>query len=100
MQKKQEMAKAIQIKGLNKWFGSYQALKDVDLDVSHGERIVICGPSGSGKSTLIRCINSFENHDVGQITVDDIGLNHSKASIAAIGAEVGMVFQQLIFFPT
>ena len=93
------MAKAIQIKGLNKWFGSYQALKDVDLDVSHGERIVICGPSGSGKSTLIRCINSLENHDVGQITVDDIGLNHSKASIAAIGAEVGMVFQQFNLFP-
>ena len=93
------MAKAIQIKGLNKWFGSYQALKDIDLDVFHGERIVICGPSGSGKSTLIRCINSLEHHDAGQITVDNIGLNHSKASIAAIGAEVGMVFQQFNLFP-
>ena len=93
------MAKAIQIKGLNKWFGSYQALKDVDLDVFHGERIVICGPSGSGKSTLIRCINSLEHHDAGQIMVDNIGLNHSTASIAAIGAEVGMVFQQFNLFP-
>ena len=93
------MATAIQIRGLNKWFGSYQALKDIDLDVSHGERIVICGPSGSGKSTLIRCINSLEHHDSGQIAVDNITLNHSRASIAAIGAEVGMVFQQFNLFP-
>ena len=93
------MAEAIQIRGLNKWFGSYQALKDIDLDVPHGERIVICGPSGSGKSTLIRCINSLEHHDSGQITVDNITLNHSRASIAAIGAEVGMVFQQFNLFP-
>ncbi|MBL6779309.1 MAG: amino acid ABC transporter ATP-binding protein [Paracoccaceae bacterium] len=93
------MAKAIQIRGLNKWFGSYQALKDIDLDVSHGERIVVCGPSGSGKSTLIRCINALEHHDSGQITVDNISLNHSRASIAAIGAEVGMVFQQFNLFP-
>ena len=93
------MAEAIQIRGLNKWFGSYQALKDIDLDVSHGERIVICGPSGSGKSTLIRCINCLEHHDSGQITVDNITLNHSRASIAAIGAEVGMVFQQFNLFP-
>ena len=93
------MAKAIEIKRLNKWFGSYQALKDIDLDVSHGERIVICGPSGSGKSTLIRCINSLEHHDSGQITVDNIELNQNKASIAAIGAEVGMVFQQFNLFP-
>ncbi len=93
------MEKAIQILGLNKWFGSFQALRDVNLDVSHGERIVICGPSGSGKSTLIRCINSLEHHDAGQITVDNIILNHSKASIAAVGAEVGMVFQQFNLFP-
>jgi general L-amino acid transport system ATP-binding protein len=99
VQTKQNMAEAIQIRGLNKWFGSYQALKDIDLDVSHGERIVICGPSGSGKSTLIRCINSLEHHDSGQITVDNITLNHSRASIAAIGAEVGMVFQQFNLFP-
>ena len=93
------MAKAIEIKRLNKWFGSYQALKDIDLNVSHGERIVICGPSGSGKSTLIRCINSLEHHDSGEITVDDIELNQNKASIAAIGAEVGMAFQQFNLFP-
>ena len=93
------MATAIQIRGLNKWFGSYQALKDIDLDVSHGERIVVCGPSGSGKSTLIRCINSLERHDSGQIVVDNIALNHTQASIAAIGAEVGMVFQQFNLFP-
>ncbi len=93
------MAKAIEIKRLNKWFGSYQALKDIDLNVSHGERIVICGPSGSGKSTLIRCINSLEHHDSGEITVDDIELNQNKASIVAIGAEVGMVFQQFNLFP-
>ena len=93
------MATAIQIRGLNKWFGSYQALKEIDLDVSHGERIVICGPSGSGKSTLIRCINSLERHDSGQIVVDNIALNHTQASIAAIGAEVGMVFQQFNLFP-
>ena len=93
------MATGIQITGLNKWFGSYQALKDIDLDVSHGERIVICGPSGSGKSTLIRCINSLERHDSGQIVVDNIALNHTQASIAAIGAEVGMVFQQFNLFP-
>ena len=93
------MATAIQISGVNKWFGSYQALKDIDLDVSHGERIVICGPSGSGKSTLIRCINSLERHDSGQIVVDNIALNHTQASIAAIGAEVGMVFQQFNLFP-
>ena len=93
------MATAIQIRGLNKWFGSYQALKDIDLDVSDGERIVICGPSGSGKSTLIRCINSLERHDSGQIVVDNIALNHTQASIAAIGAEVGMVFQQFNLFP-
>ena len=93
------MAKAIEIKRLNKWFGSYQALKDIDLNVSHGERIVICGPSGSGKSTLIRCINSLEHHDSGQITVDDIELDQNKESIAEIGAEVGMVFQQFNLFP-
>ena len=93
------MEKAIQIMGLSKWFGSFQALRDVNLDVSHGERIVICGPSGSGKSTLIRCINSLEHHDAGQITVDNIILNHSKASIAAVGADVGMVFQQFNLFP-
>ena len=69
-QGKADHANAIEIKNLNKWYGDYQALKDVDLTVAHGERIVVCGPSGSGKSTLIRCVNSLEAHDSGQITVD------------------------------
>ncbi len=99
MKMMEKTAKAIEIKGLNKWFGSYQALKEICLNVGHGERIVICGPSGSGKSTLIRCINALEQHDSGQITVDGIKLDHRKASIAAISAEVGMVFQQFNLFP-
>ena len=99
MKMMEKTAKAIEIKDLNKWFGSYQALKEICLNVGHGERIVICGPSGSGKSTLIRCINSLEQHDSGQITVDGIKLDHRKASIAAISAEVGMVFQQFNLFP-
>ena len=61
---------AIEIKLLNKWYDTYHALKDIDLTVAHGERIVVCGPSGSGKSTLIRCVNSLEEHDDGQICVD------------------------------
>ena len=89
---------AIEIKGLNKWYGDYQALKDVNLNVAHGERIVVCGPSGSGKSTLIRCVNSLEEHDSGQITVDGIEMK-DNASIDAIRSEVGMVFQQFNLFP-
>jgi ABC-type polar amino acid transport system ATPase subunit len=91
-------ANAIEIKGLNKWFGPFQALKDVDLTVAHGERIVVCGPSGSGKSTLIRCVNSLEVHDSGTITVDGTKMGNA-ASIEAIRAEVGMVFQQFNLFP-
>jgi general L-amino acid transport system ATP-binding protein len=89
---------AIEIKGLNKWYDTYHALRDVNLTVAHGERIVICGPSGSGKSTLIRCINSLEAHDSGQITVDGTRMGDA-ASIEAIRAEVGMVFQQFNLFP-
>jgi len=89
---------AIQIKGLNKWYDSYHALRDVELTVAHGERIVVCGPSGSGKSTLIRCVNSLETHDSGTINVDGTMLG-GKASIEAIRAEVGMVFQQFNLFP-
>ena len=89
---------AIQIKGLNKWYDTYHALKDVDLTVAHGERIVVCGPSGSGKSTLIRCVNSLEAHDSGEITVDGTRMGDA-ASIEAIRAEVGMVFQQFNLFP-
>jgi len=89
---------AIEIKGLNKWYDDYHALKDVDLSVAHGERIVVCGPSGSGKSTLIRCVNSLEAHDSGEITVDGTRMGDA-ASIQAIRAEVGMVFQQFNLFP-
>ncbi|MCF2872537.1 amino acid ABC transporter ATP-binding protein [Octadecabacter sp. G9-8] len=89
---------AIEISGLNKWYDDYHALKDIELNVKHGERIVVCGPSGSGKSTLIRCVNSLESHDSGSITVDGI-LMKDEASINSIRAEVGMVFQQFNLFP-
>ena len=89
---------AIEISRLNKWYGPYHALKDVDLQVSHGERIVVCGPSGSGKSTLIRCVNSLEDHDSGTIIVDGIEMKDTE-SINSIRSEVGMVFQQFNLFP-
>jgi ABC-type polar amino acid transport system ATPase subunit len=91
-------ANAIEIKGLNKWYGDYQALKDIDLTVAHGERVVVCGPSGSGKSTLIRCVNSLEEKDAGTINVDGIEMVDNQ-SIDAIRSEVGMVFQQFNLFP-
>lgn len=91
-------SKAIEIHGLNKWYGEYHALKDINLTVDHGERIVVCGPSGSGKSTLIRCVNSLEKHDSGRIVVDQIEMRDA-ASINEIRAEVGMVFQQFNLFP-
>lgn len=89
---------AIEIRALNKWYGDYHALKDVNLQVEHGERIVVCGPSGSGKSTLIRCVNSLEEHNSGTIVVDGVAMKDS-ASIDAIRSEVGMVFQQFNLFP-
>lgn len=89
---------AIEICSLNKWYGNYHALKDINLTVAHGERIVVCGPSGSGKSTLIRCVNSLEEHDSGKITVDGIEMK-DEASIGEIRSEVGMVFQQFNLFP-
>ncbi|MEP5631673.1 MAG: amino acid ABC transporter ATP-binding protein [Tateyamaria sp.] len=88
----------ISIRAVNKWFGDYQALKNIDLEVSLGERIVVCGPSGSGKSTLIRCVNALENHDSGSIVVDGIEMADKNAA-AAISSEVGMVFQQFNLFP-
>jgi general L-amino acid transport system ATP-binding protein len=89
----------IQLSGVNKWFGDVHVLRDVDLAVKQGERMVICGPSGSGKSTLIRCINRLEQHDSGSIVVDGLELNEDTAHVAAIRREVGMVFQSFNLFP-
>ena len=89
----------IELRGVNKWFGELHVLRDVDLVVRRGERMVICGPSGSGKSTLIRCINRLEEHDSGKIVVDAMELNQDTAHVAAIRREVGMVFQQFNLFP-
>jgi general L-amino acid transport system ATP-binding protein len=92
-------AVAVEMAGVNKWFGAFHALRDVDLTVARKERIVICGPSGSGKSTLIRCINRLEEHQSGRIVVDGIELTSDLRSIDAIRADVGMVFQQFNLFP-
>ena len=90
----------IRIEKVSKWFGPFQVLTDVDLDVRAGERIVICGPSGSGKSTLIRCINHLEKVQQGRIVVDGIDLTaHQRKNIDAVRREVGMVFQQFNLFP-
>ena len=91
--------KIIELKGVNKWFGDFQVLKDVNLEVGLKQKIVVCGPSGSGKSTLIRCINRLEEHQQGQITVDGIELTKATKDIEKIRAEVGMVFQQFNLFP-
>jgi len=91
------MQPIIQVKGIEKRFGDFRALSDVSLDVTAGEKIVVCGPSGSGKSTLIRCINRLEVHDAGEITVDNIMLSDNTAD--QIRREVGMVFQQFNLFP-
>ena len=90
--------RVIEISSLNKSFGDFKALKNVDLDVRLGERIVICGPSGSGKSTLIRCVNGLEHYDSGSITVDGIALSAPRG-VERVRAEVGMVFQQFNLFP-
>ena len=89
----------IEINGLNKWFGSFHVLKDIDLTVSQGEKIIICGPSGSGKSTLIRCINRLEEHQEGQVIVNGTELSHDLKDIDAVRSEVGMVFQSFNLFP-
>ena len=89
----------IELKGVNKWFGDFQVLKNVDLTVGLKQKIVVCGPSGSGKSTLIRCINRLEEHQEGQIIVDGIELTKATKDIEKIRAEVGMVFQQFNLFP-
>jgi ABC-type polar amino acid transport system ATPase subunit len=89
----------IQMAKVDKYFGSFQALKNIDLEVHKGERIVICGPSGSGKSTLIRCINRLEKHNGGQIIIDGIELTDKVEDIDAVRREVGMVFQNFNLFP-
>jgi general L-amino acid transport system ATP-binding protein len=89
----------IEIKGVNKWFGAFHVLKNVDLSVAQGEKIVICGPSGSGKSTLVRLINRLETHQEGRIVVDGIELAEDLKAIEAIRREVGMVFQSFNLFP-
>jgi general L-amino acid transport system ATP-binding protein len=90
---------AVQISGMNKWYGDFHVLRDINLTVYRGERIVICGPSGSGKSTLIRCINRLEQHQQGQIVVDGIELTDDVKRIDEIRREVGMVFQHFNLFP-
>ena len=89
----------ISICGMHKWFGDFHVLKNINLEVSRGERIVICGPSGSGKSTLIRCINHLEEHQQGDIVVEGTELTEDLKNIDIIRSEVGMVFQQFNLFP-
>ena len=89
----------IQTKDVKKWFGDFQALKGISMDVAEGEVLVIAGPSGSGKSTFIRCINRLEQHQEGQIIVDGIELTNDLKNIEAIRSEVGMVFQSFNLFP-
>ena len=89
----------IEITKLNKWFGNFHVLQDIDLTVSQGEKIIICGPSGSGKSTLIRCINRLEEHQEGTIIVNGTELSHDLKDIDAVRSEVGMVFQSFNLFP-
>jgi general L-amino acid transport system ATP-binding protein len=90
---------AIEIIGMNKWYGQFHVLRDIDLTVYRGERIVICGPSGSGKSTLIRCINRLEEHQEGRIIVDGTELSSDLKNIDKIRSEVGMCFQHFNLFP-
>ena len=89
----------IEVQGLNKWYGDFHVLKNINLEVRKGERIVICGPSGSGKSTLIRCMNRLERHQEGSIRVEGVELTGSLKNIEKIRREVGMVFQNFNLFP-
>ena len=89
----------ITMKNVNKWFGNFHVLRDIELNVKKGERIVICGPSGSGKSTLIRCLNRLEEHQSGDIIVHGITLNNDLKNIDEIRREIGMVFQSFNLFP-
>ncbi|MBC8650622.1 amino acid ABC transporter ATP-binding protein [Pseudomonas sp. MTM4] len=89
----------IQMQDVNKWFGQFHVLKDIDLSVTQGERIVLCGPSGSGKSTTIRCLNRLEEHQKGRIVINGVELTNDLKQIEAIRSEVGMVFQHFNLFP-
>ncbi|WP_426416107.1 amino acid ABC transporter ATP-binding protein [Aestuariirhabdus sp. LZHN29] len=89
----------IELKGVNKWYGDFHVLKDINLQVTKGERIVVCGPSGSGKSTMIRCINHLEEHQKGDIIVSGTPLTNDLKNIEAIRKEVGMCFQHFNLFP-
>ena len=93
------MENIIQLNNVNKWYGDFHVLKDINFEVSEKEKVVICGPSGSGKSTLIRCINRLEEHQKGDIVVDGMTLDENTKNISAIRSEVGMVFQQFNLFP-
>jgi general L-amino acid transport system ATP-binding protein len=90
---------AAELINMNKWYGEFHALKNINLSVKPGERVVICGPSGSGKSTLIRCLNRLEEHQSGQIIVDGIELNDNLKNINQVRQEVGMVFQHFNLYP-
>ena len=96
---KTESSTAIEMRGVSKWFDDFQVLKDIELDVKKGERIVICGPSGSGKSTLIRCLNRLESHQKGTIVVAGVTLTDNLKNIDRIRRDVGMVFQHFNLFP-
>ena len=89
----------IELNNVDKFFGDFQALKNINLSVDVGEKVVVCGPSGSGKSTMIRCINHIESHDAGTITVDGLELTEDMNNVLTIRREVGMVFQQFNLFP-
>ncbi|WP_123689863.1 amino acid ABC transporter ATP-binding protein [Allostella humosa] len=89
----------IELRQVNKWFGEFHVLKDINLQVRRGERVVVCGPSGSGKSTMIRCINRLEEHQKGQIIVDGVELGNDVKNVEQIRREVGMVFQSFNLFP-
>ncbi|MDJ0896387.1 MAG: ATP-binding cassette domain-containing protein, partial [Alphaproteobacteria bacterium] len=90
---------AIRLSGVNKHFGTYHALRDIDLEVAEGEKVVVCGPSGSGKSTMIRCINRLDEHDSGQIFVQGVELTDNLNSLDEVRRDVGMVFQKFNLFP-
>ena len=90
---------AIRLVGVNKWYGAFNVLKNINLDVARGEKIVVCGPSGSGKSTMIRCINRLEEHQQGQIIVDGVELTNDLKRIDEVRRDVGMVFQHFNLFP-